>query len=139
MDSLQIAIKLKNEYRHYFLPDSSGKSKSLLQISETIEDMTNELRAFVESQKPKPEIETVETFMRKSENRARKNRPPADTNKITVKQTPKEKEEANESLEVAKAIQKKVVRLPQGFSYGWEKEKSEFKKRKAKNEAQISV
>ena len=77
--------------------------------------------------------------MRKSDKQNRKNKP-SDLNKIdgnrlgTLKLSNEELEESKKVLKKAKkqAKNKKIVRLPQGFSYGWEKFQKEQKKRKNK-------
>ena len=122
MTSLEIAIMLKREFYHYFKENSDGKTKSLLQIEELIEEiMTEKLRLFVESQKRKPEILTVENFMRKTDKRNKPQVEKLNGNKLgTLKMTKEEREEAEKSLELAKRHSKKPVKLAQGFSYAFQ-------------------
>lgn len=42
-------------------------------------------------------------------------------NKITIKQSPEEREQAKQTLETAKSQPKPILRLPQGFSYQFKK------------------
>lgn len=77
--------------------------------------------------------------MRKSDKQNRKNKP-SDLNKIdgnrlgTLKQCNEELEESKKVLKIAQkqAKNKKIVRLPQGFCYEFDKMKAEINKRKNK-------
>ena len=77
--------------------------------------------------------------MRKTDKQNRKNKP-SDLNKIdgnrlsTLKQSKEELEESKKVLKKAQkqAKNKKIVRLPQGFCYEFEKMKAEINKRKNK-------
>ena len=42
-------------------------------------------------------------------------------NKITIKQSPEEREQAKKTLETAKSQPKPILRLPKGFSYQFKK------------------
>ena len=132
MTAFQIAILLRNDFYHYYFPNGDGLKKSLMQIAETIEKiMTEEIRQFIEAQKPKPEQETVETFMRKSDKKLK-----PQPNKLkaapTIKFSIDEKEESKAVLEKVKSQDKKVVRLPMGYSREWEKEKVAIDQRRQK-------
>lgn len=63
--------------------------------------------------------------MRKSEKRAVKNKPAAETNKIKVAMTPEEKESARKTLALAKKLSTGYKVLPKGFSYNLKKKKKE--------------
>lgn len=77
--------------------------------------------------------------MRKADKQNRKNKP-SDLNKIngnrlgTLKLSNEELEESKKVLKIAQkqAKNKKIVRLPQGFCYEFEKMKAEINKRKNK-------
>ena len=77
--------------------------------------------------------------MRKTDKQNRKNKP-SDLNKIdgnkisTLKLSNEELEESKKVLKIAKkqAKNKKIVRLPQGFCYEFEKMKAEINARKKK-------
>ena len=75
--------------------------------------------------------------MRKTDKQNRKNKP-SDLNKIdgnrlgTLKLSNEELEESKKVLKIAKkqAKNKKIIRVPQGFCYEFEKMKAEINKRK---------
>jgi hypothetical protein len=111
MTTLQFAKELKNDFRNYYFPDTTGKTISLLQIEEKNEEF---MRKSYKKLKPKPDkLKTPPKFA------------------ITD-------EEKKVSKEISKAANpKKAVMLPQGFSYDWQKEKEDIQKRKIKKELSL--
>ena len=91
--------------------------------------MTEQIRAFVEAQKPRPEQETVKTHMKKSEKKL-KSKPDKLKTALTIKFSMDEKAKAKAILEKVKSQNKKVVMLPKGYSKEWEKEKVAMEQRR---------
>ena len=75
MNTLKALMILKSEFEGVFFPDKNGKTKSLMQLEETLNSiiMSPEVRRFVDAQKRK-KIETVESFHKKELLYERKNR-----------------------------------------------------------------
>ena len=75
MNTLKALMILKSEFEGVFFPDKNGKTKSLMQLEETLNSiiMSPEVRRFVDAQKRK-KVETVESFHKKELLYERKNR-----------------------------------------------------------------
>ena len=74
MNTLKALMILKSEFEGVFFPDENGKTKSLMQLEETLNSiiMSPEVRRFVDAQERK-EVETVESFYKKEFLDQRKN------------------------------------------------------------------